>query len=340
MNGLALCAGIGGLERGVADALRSRGVDYRTVAHVERDAYAASVLVARMEDAALDQAPIWDDVTTFDARPWRGVVDCVTSGIPCQPYSSAGKRKGHADERALWPELVRIVRECEPALVFVENVARFLKHSEGLFNALGDLGFECAPPLLSTAAEYGAPHLRERIWPPSVSVSSLPTPSVSLTTGGQRSRSGDRKSELLLGGIIASLPTPSAVAYGTNQGGAAGRVGEVWPSLDGLVRTLPTPTAQDAKASGAAGYSTASGRHSGTTLTDALAGAASAGRRGRVSPRFVEWMMGLPIGWTDCAASVTPSSPSKRATPSRRSTDGPRPKGKSPKGRVPVTSRK
>lgn len=164
MNGLALCAGIGGLERGVADALQSRGVDYRTVAHVERDAYAAAVLVARMEDATLDPAPIWDDVTTFDARPWRGVVDFVTSGIPCQPYSSAGKRQGHADARALWPQLVRIVEECEPDFVFVENVARFLQHAEPLWRELWWLGFDWAPPLLSTAAEYGAPHLRERVF--------------------------------------------------------------------------------------------------------------------------------------------------------------------------------
>ncbi len=164
MRGLALCAGIGALDLGVARAWEKRGVHYRAVCHVERDAYAAAVLVARMGDASLAPAPIWDDLTTFNPRPWRGAVDCVVSGIPCQPYSSAGRRKGHADERALWPELVRIVRECEPALVFVENVARFLSHSQPLYDALGDLGFEFAPPLLSTAAEYGAPHLRERVF--------------------------------------------------------------------------------------------------------------------------------------------------------------------------------
>ena len=134
------------------------------VCHVEREAYAASTLVARMEDQALDRAPIWDDLTTFDGRPWRGLVDCITAGIPCQPYSLAGPRTGHADERALWPELVRIVEESEPAFVFIENVPVFLKHFEPIWSCLSGVGFQFAPPLLQTAADLGAPHLRERVF--------------------------------------------------------------------------------------------------------------------------------------------------------------------------------
>ncbi|SOC13199.1 C-5 cytosine-specific DNA methylase [Rhodobacter sp. JA431] len=64
---------------------------YRAVGHVERETYAAATLVARMEDASLDQAVVWDDVGTFDGRPWRGAVDIVTAGYPCQPFSVAGK---------------------------------------------------------------------------------------------------------------------------------------------------------------------------------------------------------------------------------------------------------
>lgn len=134
------------------------------VCHVEREAYAASTLVARMEDEALDRAPIWDDLTTFDGGPWRGLVDCVTAGIPCQPYSLAGARAGHEDERALWPELVRIVEECEPAFVFIENVPPFLKHFEPVWSCLSGVGFRFAPPLLQTATTRGAPHLRERVF--------------------------------------------------------------------------------------------------------------------------------------------------------------------------------
>lgn len=142
--------------------------------------------------------------------------------------------------------------------------------------------------------------------------SSLPTPTVredgrrgapSTETAAKRWEAGRRN----LDDALALLPTPSACSYGTNRGGAAGRTGAARPSLETLARTLPTPTASDSRGSGAAGYSTSSGRHSGTTLSDAICGAASAGRSGRLNPRFVEWMMGLPIGWTDCTASVTES---------------------------------
>jgi DNA (cytosine-5)-methyltransferase 1 len=161
MNGLALCAGVGGLELGLQLALPGR---YRSVGYVERDAFAAAVLVARMADKALDPAPVWDDLATFDGRPWRGGVDLVSSGLPCQPYSLAGKRAGHADDRALWPHLVRIVGECEPGLVFIENVPPFLQHAEPVWRALRGLGFRFAPPLLQTASEAGAPHIRRRLF--------------------------------------------------------------------------------------------------------------------------------------------------------------------------------
>jgi len=140
------------------------GDDYRTVAYVEREAFPASILVARMEDEAMDRAPIADDLSTFDGVPYRGLVDLVIAGLPCQPYSLAGSQKGHADERALWPQFVRIVRECEPGAVFIENVPAFRKHFEPVWRHLRELGFVWAPPLLSTASESGAPHIRERFF--------------------------------------------------------------------------------------------------------------------------------------------------------------------------------
>lgn len=160
MNELALCAGVGGMALGLAVA----DGRHRTVGYVERDAHAAALLVARMADAALDRAPVWDDLTTFDGRPYRGRVDLISSGLPCQPYSVAGRGLGHADERALWPHFVRIVEECEPAVVFIENVPPFRKHFEPVWRELRRLGFIWAPPLLQTASESGAPHLRERFY--------------------------------------------------------------------------------------------------------------------------------------------------------------------------------
>jgi len=134
------------------------------VCHVEREAFPASTLVARMEDQAVDSAPIWDDITTFDGRPWRGIVDIVTAGLPCQPYSLAGERKGHEDERALWPEFVRIVEEVEPAIVFLENVAAYLRFYGPVWAELSRLGFIHAPPCIYTAHEKGAIHERRRLF--------------------------------------------------------------------------------------------------------------------------------------------------------------------------------
>src|SRR3990167_8778450 len=91
VNGISLCSGIGGLELGLKIAL---GDAYRCVCYIEREGYAAATLVARMEDKALDSAPIWDDLATFDGGPWRGKVDIVSGGFPCQPASTAGRRKG------------------------------------------------------------------------------------------------------------------------------------------------------------------------------------------------------------------------------------------------------
>ena len=159
MNGLALCSGIGGLEL----ALRmAAGV--RTVCHVERDSFAASVLVARMAEAALDQAPIWDDLSTFDASAWRGCVDIVSAGFPCQPFSVAGKQRGTDDERHLWPHVARIIRESGASLAFLENVPGLV--GLGITEVLGDLaemGFDAEWGCLS-ASEVGAPHGRERIF--------------------------------------------------------------------------------------------------------------------------------------------------------------------------------
>lgn len=161
MNVLDLCSGVGGLSLGLHLAL---GGWARTVGYVERDAYAAAVLLARMDDAALDRAPVWDDITTFDAGPWRGVVDLVAAGFPCQPWSVAGKRKGTADSRWIWPEIARIVRECEPGFVFLENVPGLYRHGlRAVLSDLAALGFDADWTCVS-ASEVGAPHKRERVF--------------------------------------------------------------------------------------------------------------------------------------------------------------------------------
>ena len=160
MFGLSLCSGAGGLDLGLAIAIPG----YRAVGYVERETYAAATLVARMEDASLDCAPVWDDVATFDGRPWRGAVDIVTAGYPCQPFSVAGKRRGADDPRHLWPHVARIIGEVEPPFVFLENVAHHLRLGfPEVASGLVGMGYKLAAGLF-TAAEVGAPHKRERLF--------------------------------------------------------------------------------------------------------------------------------------------------------------------------------
>jgi len=158
---MALCAGAGGLELGLRIAL---GDDYQCMVYVEREAYAAATLVARMAEEALDPAPVWDDLATFDGRPWRGLVDIVSAGFSCQPWSAAGKRLGIEDERWIWPDIARVLREVDPEWVFLENVAGLVRGGlELVLRELAVQGFDAEWDSLS-AAEVGAPHLRQRLF--------------------------------------------------------------------------------------------------------------------------------------------------------------------------------
>lgn len=160
MNVLGLCAGVGGLELGVRLACHSATL----VCAVEGEAFAAAILVARMQEGIVDEAPVWSDVRTFDGRPWRGVVDLITAGYPCQPFSFAGSRGGVDDPRHLWPHIARIIGEVEPAAVFLENVPGHL--SLGFDQVCADLhgmGYRVAAGIFS-AEEVGAPHRRERLF--------------------------------------------------------------------------------------------------------------------------------------------------------------------------------
>lgn len=156
---LSLCAGVGGLDLAVDLA-----VPTRTACYVEIEAFAAACLAARMEEGALGAAPVWSDLTTFDGRAWRGAVDLVLGGYPCQPFSVVGKRQGTDDPRHLWPHVARVIREVEAPLVFLENVPGHLRLGLDLVaGELRSLGYTVAADLF-TAEECGAPHKRERLF--------------------------------------------------------------------------------------------------------------------------------------------------------------------------------
>lgn len=156
---LALFAGAGG------GILGGHLLGWRTVCAVEWEPYPASVLVARQNEGILPPFPIWDDVQTFDGRPWRGIVDVVSGGFPCQDISVAGKGAGIDGERSgMWRHMARIVDEVRPRFVFVENSPALIRR--GLARVIGDLvkiGYDCRWCVMG-ADDVGAPHRRKRIW--------------------------------------------------------------------------------------------------------------------------------------------------------------------------------
>lgn len=160
LNGISLCAGYAGLDLGLHIAEPA----YRTVAFVERESHAAAALVARMADEALGQAAIWDDLRSFDGRPWRERVHLLSAGYPCQPFSYAGKRGGEEDPRHLWPEVARIADEVRPRWIFCENVEGHLTLGfADVAASLRALGYTTKAGLF-TAREAGASHRRRRLF--------------------------------------------------------------------------------------------------------------------------------------------------------------------------------
>jgi len=159
MRELALFAGAGG---GILGGLL---LGWRTVCAVEIDPYARSILLARQRDGILQRFPVWDDVRTFDGLPWRGHVDVISGGFPCQDISCAGKGAGLDGERSgLWSEFARIISEVRPRYAFIENSPMLVVR--GLDRVLADLaamGLDAEWGIVS-AADVGAPHLRERLW--------------------------------------------------------------------------------------------------------------------------------------------------------------------------------
>lgn len=161
LNIISICTGGYGLDLGVELAIP----DARAIVYVEREAFAVAHLVSAMEDCLMAPAPVWSDVQTFDGRPWRGLVDGVIGGIPCQPHSVAGKRLGSDDERDLWAGARRIIAQARPWFVLIENVQGMLSSggAERVWRDLRRLGFDVEGGLF-TSAEVGAPHERKRVF--------------------------------------------------------------------------------------------------------------------------------------------------------------------------------
>ena len=153
----SLFSGIGGFD------LAAEWMGWENIFHCECDPFCQKVLKHHFPNSKL-----YEDIKTFKATKYRGRIDILTGGFPCQPFSNAGLRKGTEDERNLWGEMLRIIREVSPRYVVGENVRGLLNWSGGVQfeQVCADLeteGYEVTPYLLPACGK-NAPHRRDRIW--------------------------------------------------------------------------------------------------------------------------------------------------------------------------------
>ena len=177
---ISLCSGIAGLDLGVQMAFP----EFRCICYCENNTKAAERLCARMRDGSIDAAPIWDDLKTFPSHLFRGRTSAVVVGWPCQQHSVAGKRKGTGDERWIWGDIVRILRECGAWLFLGENVSGLLRDTDSptdqkpdvdefsadaiggmgtVLRDLAEMGFVAAWGCIR-ASDVGAAHGRPRVF--------------------------------------------------------------------------------------------------------------------------------------------------------------------------------
>ena len=245
---LSLFSGYGGFSLG----LRLAGIQVRTVMYVEWERYPQEILKARIKDGFLDDAPIWGDISTLDGEQFRGLVDLITAGFPCQPHSVAGPKRGADDERNLWPETLRVVSEVGPRYVILENVPGLLSASADggepayggtVVGELASLGYSVHWRTIG-ADDVGAPHRRKRWW--CIAVLDDPTGCQCRVLDAEdiREDGRDEHPPTDTGGDVANASEPrirgERGASGRGTGAQDVRQGE-WPAGP----AWPTPTGAD-----------------------------------------------------------------------------------------------
>jgi len=298
VNVASLCAGIGGADL----ALESHG--HRVAWHAEIDPAPSKVLAAHWPDV-----PNHGDLTAID---WATVepVDIITAGYPCQPFSTAGQRKGTNDERHLWPTIRDAIESLRPRHVFLENVVGHLSLGAAIVvHDLAQLGYVGAWGVLGSS-DVGGCHRRRRFW---VLAADANCAGGETLLGRQGSGHAGRLQPLERGGPVGVdlVPTPTARDHkGHNQRRDA-------TCLTGALDLLPTPRTSDTNGAGAHGdggpdlrTAVADRFHPGGAMNwgryhravDRWAGIfgqppAPTDDKGRLNPPFVEWMLGYPAGW-------------------------------------------
>lgn len=304
------------------------------VCAVEIEPYCRKVLLQRQRDGILPKFPIWNDVRTFDGKPWRGKVDIICGGFPCQDISCAGKGAGIEGERSeLWSEFARIISEVRPRYAFVENSPMLA--IRGLGRVLGDLseiGYDARWCVMG-ADDVGAPHIRKRMWilaharygcgggivsdkeleelangnwkRPSGSLKQLrlqdqvrhPRLWPTPTVCGNNNRKGlSKTSGDGLATAVLRYPTPNCSGM---DGGSNSRKANKRRGIHQML--YPTPTCHDTKAN----ISLRQNHQNG--LGEVVHGGLETPptKTARLNPNWVEWLMGWPIGWTDLKPLAT-----------------------------------
>jgi len=277
---LSLCSGIGGLDIGLKRAVP----EARVVGYVEGEPACQEILLARMAGGLLDRAPVYGNLTSFDGRPWRGLVDCVVGGFPCQPFSTAGTRRGALDSRYLWPHVARVVGEVRPEWCFFENVRGLVSRPE-LRDIVGDLtGMDYRVALgLFPASELGAPHRRERLF-----------------ILAHSNAHGLHERAALQGGEPVADRHGGGCAAVQGQEAAAGVAALGDPGVSSAAKHLVPLARRRTRPGSWPPRRDSSQAWRGVRAVDpSLLPSLKKGSRRRLNPDFVEWLMGLPRGWTE-----------------------------------------
>lgn len=216
MKELSLFSGAGG------GLLGTKLLGWAHCGYVEYDDYCQRVIRARIDDGILDDAPIFGDIRAFIsegyADAYKGLVDVVTGGFPCQPFSVAGKGAGEDDPRNMWPQTLDVLCRVRPRYALLENVPGLLAHgyARRIFGDLAESGFDARWRVLS-AAEVGAPHKRDRLW----------VCAINRDTNGNNDSAESRISQINTdaGGICEAIPDTQRTVWRGGIGGGSDKQG-------------------------------------------------------------------------------------------------------------------
>lgn len=277
MTHASLFSGIGGFD------LAAEWAGWTNMFNCEIDGFCRKVLKYHFPNAQQ-----YADIRTTDFTVWRGRIDVLTGGFPCQPFSLAGKRRGTEDDRYLWPEMLRAIREIRPEWVVGENVYGFVNWSNGLvFDTmcadLENAGYQVGAFILPAAA-VGAPHRRDRVWVVAhrsdAGSEAMRERQDGVFSGNHAADSdGNRRRKR----THESKPVPECVGTSDAGNGCENR----------------TPADPDNDATNASLPASLSTRKSGIAKVAMQSGEYRAGAGFRLNPRYVAEMMGFPPNWTE-----------------------------------------